>query len=649
MSVAQELKQTIDISDVISDYVSLQKSGRNFKALCPFHQEKTPSFYIFPDRQTWHCFGACGTGGDVFSFVMKKEGLEFGDALEVLARRSGFRLLENRKPGRAEELPDNRLLELLETASSYYNTLLNSRIGRIAKEYLEGRGVNSWAIETFRLGYSPAEWDSAKRHLIAKGFTEDELLETGLLVKGENGVYDRFRNRLMFPIRDQQGKTVGFGARSLDGTPPKYLNSSQTPLFDKSSIVYGLDLAKEVIKERGVAVIVEGYMDVVTAHQHDQSNVIATMGTALTEKQLALLNRLTKRITLALDPDTAGNNAALRAVALAAENMERKTLPVPGSNGVITYRNISQGEVRVVLLPDGKDPDDLIRHDVKQWEHLLETGLPVVDFVLTNMAGRVDLTDRKSKLEAVAEAIPFISELPSPVSQAHYLQKLSELIHVDERGLRDELRRLRRRPSTRDGKQHDDYLEKVSIAPMEEYVLALLIQNPELKSFHIQLSPEHFTVTENRETFKAWLDAETLDDFFINLESSLHENVDRIANKHIPLTGPSELFKAVIDSIKRMEERRLREIKADLRLLIQEMENSEGANNIWKISATPGKSDRSETMERLTYLQQREAEINNRLMSLLSKGEMLQAEVGLEGTPKYSDGMLSSLDLIRPI
>ncbi|GEM_PF-80251 len=641
MSVAQELKQTIDIADVISDYVSLQKSGRSFKAICPFHQEKTPSFYVFPDRQSWHCFGACSAGGDVLSFVMKKEGLEFGGALELLARRSGFRLIDKKKADDKEESQYQRLYDILEAAASYYTTLLNSKVGGKAREYIEGRGINSWALDAFRLGYSPPEWDSAKRQLMAKGFTEEELLEVGLLVQGDNGVYDRFRNRLMFPIRDQYGKVRGFGARSLDGSMPKYLNSPQTPLFDKSSILYGLDLARESIRERGLAVVVEGYMDVVTAHQHSQRNVIAAMGTALTEKQFAVINRLTKKIALALDPDAAGNNAALRAVGIAAESMERKTLPVPGSKGVITYRSVSQGEIRVVPLPSGKDPDDLIREDVKQWENLIESGLPVVDFVLTNIASRIDLRDRRSKLDAVAEAIPFILELPSPVSQAHYLQKLAELIHVDERELRDELRRLNRQPGAKNARQPalggDEYLEKVSIAPMEEYVLALLIQNPELKTFDIQLKVEHFTVTENRETFRAWRSAETLDEFFINLDSSLHENVDRLANKQIPLTGPTELSKAIIDSIKRMEERKLREIKADLRLLIQEIEDSEGANNIWKMSATlptgrvPSvsaidKAEDSDILERLTSLQRREIEINNRLMSLLSKGEMLQVE-----------------------
>ncbi|MSQ15254.1 MAG: DNA primase [Dehalococcoidia bacterium] len=628
MSVAQELKQTIDIADVISDYVPLLKSGRNFKAICPFHQEKTPSFYVFTDRQSWHCFGTCGTGGDVLSFIMKKEGLEFGGALELLATRSGFRLAEKRKADDKAQSPDKGLFDLLDAAASYYLALLNGSSGRKAMEYVEGRGINSWAMEAFRIGYSPPEWDGAKRHLIAKGFNEDQLLLAGLLVQGEKGVYDRFRDRLMFPIRDRNGAVVGFGARSLDGSQPKYLNSPQTPLFDKSSILYGLDLARDAIRSRGVAVVVEGYMDVVTAHQYGQHNVIASMGTAVTEKQLSQMKGLTKRVALALDPDAAGQMASLRAIGVAAESMDKKTLPVPGSKGVITYKRVTEGEITVVALPDGKDPDDLIREDVTKWEKLIESGLPVVDFLLANIANRVDLTDRRSKHEAVAEAIPFIAEIPSPISQAHYLQRLAELVHVDERELRDELRSLSRGRggAGRTRGEPEVHLEKArGIAPMEEYILALLIQNPKLKSFDLQLKYEYFTVTENRETFRAWQMAETLDEFFINLEPSLHENVDRLANRHIPVIGPTDLSKAINDSIKRMEERKLRETKADLRLLIQDIENSEGANYIWKMSAAFGASGEvSETLERLTALQDKEIEVNNRLMYLLSKGEVLQ-------------------------
>ncbi|HEY73791.1 MAG TPA: DNA primase, partial [Thermoflexia bacterium] len=320
MSVVDEIKERLDIVEVISSYTPLKKSGRNYKALCPFHSEKTPSFVVFPESQHWHCFGACAEGGDLFSFVMKHEGWDFRTALEELARRAGVELRPRTPAQVKEEEEADRLRELLTTAARYYNHLLqHASEAKAARAYIARRSLDDETVERFRLGYSLPGWNRSRDYLTEQGYTIEELVKAGLLVRKETGsTYDRFRERLMIPIRDAQGRVIGFGARTLDPEGvPKYLNSPQTPLFDKSRTLFGLDLARKTIRRKDQVVIVEGYMDVMQAQQAGFANVVAQMGTALTEPQLRQLQRYTKRLVLALDPDAAGVQATLRGVEVA--------------------------------------------------------------------------------------------------------------------------------------------------------------------------------------------------------------------------------------------------------------------------------------------------------------------------------------------
>ena len=288
MSVIDEVKQRIDIVDVIGQYASLTKAGRTFRGLCPFHSEKHPSFFVYPEQQSWHCFGACNTGGDVFSFIMKKQGIDFGEALRLLAQRAGVTIPSKFEP---EAEGKERLYQANQAAAQYFhNLLLNSPAGEKAKNYVASRGVSPKTVTDFQLGFSLNSWEALKQHLMERGYTENELLTTGLITESERGeTHDRFRNRLMFPILDSRGRITGFGARALDDSLPKYLNSAQTPLFDKSSSLYGINLAQAAIRQQNLAVIVEGYMDVITAHQNGFNNVVASMGTAVTEKQVNIL------------------------------------------------------------------------------------------------------------------------------------------------------------------------------------------------------------------------------------------------------------------------------------------------------------------------------------------------------------------------
>ena len=262
MSVITEVKQRVDLVELVSEYVTLQKAGRNFKGLCPFHSEKHPSFFVFPAQQSWHCFGACGTGGDSFSFIMKKEGVEFGQALRLLAQRVGVTLGPREAISKVEDEEKERLFKINEAATEYYHYLLSStKEGEAARGYLAKRNVKHETIQGFRLGFSPNAWEIIKNYLVGKGYAEKELIETGLIIeKEEGGSYDRFRNRLMFPICDIQGRVTGFGARVLDDSLPKYINSPQTSIFDKSNSLYAIDKAKSAIRKKSLVIIMEGYM-----------------------------------------------------------------------------------------------------------------------------------------------------------------------------------------------------------------------------------------------------------------------------------------------------------------------------------------------------------------------------------------------------
>lgn len=444
MSVVDDIKGRLDIVDVISAYVPLKKAGRNFKGLCPFHTEKTPSFVVFPDNQSWHCFGSCGTGGDLFSFVMKKEKLDFGEALQVLAQRAGVELTARGEEASPEEQNRERVRQVLQAAAAYFHSLLlNAPAGQIARDYVNRRGLNSDTLTRFQLGYALNDWDALKRTLLAQGYTTELLLAAGLLIHNEERgtVYDRFRHRLIIPIRDAQGRIIGFGARAFDDTPPKYLNSPQTVVFDKGHVLYGLDQARRAIRDAGHVVIVEGYMDVLAAHQAGASNVVASMGTALTETQLRQLRRYTNEFILALDADDAGSQATIRGVYLARQALEKEVVPVPTASGAVRQEARLAVNVRVMTLPQGFDPDDLIRQDVDQWRALVKAAAPLVDFLFGVAMQENDLNTAKGKATVVRELAPLIQELADPIERTHYVQRLARLTQVDERTIQREIER----------------------------------------------------------------------------------------------------------------------------------------------------------------------------------------------------------------
>lgn len=447
MGVVDEIKSRLDIVEFISAYApSLKKAGRTYKGLCPFHAEKTPSFIVFPETQTWHCFGACGAGGDIFGFLMRREGYDFAEALKVLADKAGVLLHERSAEALETDKIRRRLLEIMSAAATFfYEQLTAVPEGAFAREYIAGRGLSQATIHRFQLGYAPNQWDALKLHLLKKGYAEPDLVSAGLLVVKEDGSagYDRFRDRFMVPIRDVQGDVIGFGARALhEGQVPKYLNSPQSALFDKSATLFALDVAKNAIREGGQAVIVEGYMDALQAHERGFTNVVAEMGTALTEAQLHLLKRFTSRFVLALDADTAGSAATLRGINVARESLSQENVPVPTAGGLIRYENRLDADIRIAALPPGKkDPDDVLKEGPQAWQAVIDQAAPLVDYYIKAVTAGLDLTTAKGKTAAVQAIMPILQELKNPVEQNNYLLELARLVKIEERTLRAELQR----------------------------------------------------------------------------------------------------------------------------------------------------------------------------------------------------------------
>jgi DNA primase len=528
MSAIDEIKQKIDIVDFINQYVPLKKAGRIFKAPCPFHNEKTPSFIVNPDRGTWHCFGACSTGGDVFSFLMKKENLDFGEALRRLAQRAGVELV---REGPGEDDNRKRLRELLAAAAAHYHYLLkNHPAAQHAREYIAKRFLTPETIATFQLGYALNEWDALKSFLIGKGYSIHDIEAAGLAIQGERGShYDRFRGRLMFPIRNRNGEVIGFGARTLTGDEPKYLNSPQTTLFDKSATLYGLDLAKDAIRAQNLAVIVEGYMDVIGAHQGGFKNVVASLGTALTQKQLELLKRLTKRYALALDPDAAGEEATKRGLAVAREALDRKTVPVPMGAGMIAFEDRLEAELLVISLPEGKDPDELIHADPAQWQSLTAHPEPLVDFYFRALTTDLDLKSPRDKSRAVKRLAPIICEVGDTVQRAHYIQKLARLVQVSDQTIANEIGQTKRVAP----KAEPVESPAPTISKLEEYLLTLVLHTPEHLTHIAFLDEEDFDDASTRALYTALIEYAAQNDFFEreNFSARLDESLRALCDQ----------------------------------------------------------------------------------------------------------------------
>jgi DNA primase len=439
MTAVDEIKARLDIVDIVSETVKLRRSGRSFTGFCPFHPNaKTPAFAVFPDSGTWRCFGQCNEGGDIFKYIMKREGWDFTEALRFLADRAGVTLESFTPERKAAEDQFDRLRELLEEAVKFFQfQLLKTPAGQNALDFLTRRGVKPETIQAFGLGYAPASYDSMTDHFGSKGFSSDELFQVGLVVERESGgYYDKYRNRVMFPIRDAAGKMAGFGARILDPNDiPKFLNSPQTALFDKSHLLYGLDVARKNIRALDQVVIVEGYLDVILLHQGGFTNTVSPMGTALNEDQLRILKKFSRRIVLALDADAAGEKATLRGLEIARQALDHENEMAFDAHGLLRHEARLQADVRVTTLPPGMDPDEVVLRDPEEWRKILESAQPIVVHVMETLARNQNLEDAKVKAAVASQVLPLIEDVPSPIERDAYRQQLARLLKVDERSL----------------------------------------------------------------------------------------------------------------------------------------------------------------------------------------------------------------------
>ncbi|GAB4190874.1 MAG: DNA primase [Roseiflexaceae bacterium] len=435
MSTIDTIKERIDIVEFISAYVNLRKAGRNYVGFCPFHpNSRTPAFTVFTDTQSFHCFG-CKASGTVFDFLMRREGLDFREALEQLARRAGVELEERSAEEQQLDQLRTRMLEVNAAAARFFqHMLLNSPRGAPARAYVEQRGLDAPTVEAFQLGYAPDEWSMLLSYLTDKrGFEPEDIEAAGLAIRREQGgYYDRFRNRLMFPIRSAKGEILSFGGRALGDAQPKYMNGPQTALFDKSRVLYGLDLARDPIRQGDAAVVVEGYVDVIVAHQYGYRNVVAPLGTALTGEHAAMLKKLAKRIYLALDADPAGIRATLKGVDTLREHADGHDVAVPSPQGYIRWEREADTEIRVISLPDGRDPDEVIQADPALWPRLVEQARPVMDFYITALTADLDLSSGKGKAEAAKRLAPLVAQIANPIEQAHHVQQIARLLQVGE-------------------------------------------------------------------------------------------------------------------------------------------------------------------------------------------------------------------------
>ncbi len=467
MTDLEQIKQKVDIVTFISEYLPLKKTGANYKGLCPFHNEKTPSFVVSPERQIWHCFGGCNDGGDIFKFLMRIENIEFPEALKILAQKAGVKLTNSFQSGKSSELRD-RIFEINHLASEFYNYILTShKLGEKAREYLRERRIseNSWKL--FSIGYAPQSWDNLSKFLFKKGYSQEEQFLAGLTSKsGIGNVFDRFRGRLMFTLKDPRGNVVGFAGRLLDpdAKEAKYINTSETPVYVKGDVLYGLEITKDDIKKEGFAVVVEGEIDAIQSYQAGVRNVVAIKGSALTAGQINLLKRYTENIHLSLDADYAGDQAAHRGI----ENAD-----AAGFN------------IKVVTFTEAKDPDELIKKDPGLWRNAVKDASNFYDFIIDSALAKYQKDDPQDAKKIVSECAKFLGKIENLVVREHYVRKLATLMNVSLESLEAQINkelRMGKMPQvvTRESPDPKEIQIKKSRGELlEEYLLAMLLQSPD--------------------------------------------------------------------------------------------------------------------------------------------------------------------------
>jgi len=579
MNNIEEIKNRIDIVDLVSENVKLRRSGKNYTGFCPFHANtRTPAFVVWPETGTWRCFGECNEGGDIFRYVMKREGVDFKEALRLLAEKAGIELQPLTPQTKERNERADFLRKILEEAVVFYrHQLQNTEAGNAAQDYLRTkRGINAETEEIWGLGYAPNSWDAISNHFKGKGYSIPDLVDAGLISERDDGrVYDRFRHRVMIPIRDMYGKMTGFGGRVLSPDDmPKFMNSPQTILFDKSATMFGLDRARKAIRKANQVVIVEGYFDVIVPHQEGFENVVSPMGTALTEVQMRHLKRFTRQFVLALDPDAAGQKATLRGLEVAREALDHEGDPVFNARGLINYESRLKADLRVSTLPDDLDPDEIVLRDKEEWQQIIASARPIIYHVLDTLMVGQDIDDPKAKSRIAAQVLPLVKDISNPIERDAYRQYIARTLKIDESALagtkvstakprRSSRRKNNGEASSISSQQVELTSEKQKLYRIEQEIIAYLCTKPKDR-FRIDrflresgmdhLSTDDFIHTENQEMLKVILHSLSQDE--MEADEYIAEKIDATQLKtelnHSPL--PEEDDKKNVSQIRKLEE-----------------------------------------------------------------------------------------------
>jgi DNA primase len=543
----QEIKDRIDIVDLISEYISLKKAGQNWKGLCPFHTEKTPSFTVSPAKQIFHCFG-CGTGGDIFTFIVRHENLTFPETLKILANKAGVTLKTSGRPVQTGE--KDKLLSIHKDALGFFQQ--NIKKNSSAQSYLNKRGISRDIQEIFSLGYAPKSWNALLTHLTRKKYNPEHIKKAGLAVQGAKGIYDTFRDRIIFPIYDLRGDVIAFGGRSIDGSEPKYLNSPETPIFNKRKVLYGLNRAKNSIKNDGYAMFMEGYTDVITTHVYGFTNAVAPLGTAFTQEHGRLIKRFTEDVVLVFDSDQAGIKAAKNAA------------------GILFDAGLN---VKILSFPDNDDPDSFLKKNGKDaFSKLLEHPLSIVDFIAGQGGEKHLIAD---------EIFEIISKIPNEILQDEYIINLSNKLNVNEQRVRDRFKKIRNRGFNKP-QQKTQTRPRPSRRPLDElYIIKLLLQLPERADHMLKiLSEDDFRDAALRSILEKIKQAPADLDRLLSTCEGEEKNV---VTELSLLDDFEETDKVFADCIKRLKENRRKELSHELNARMKEAEKKKDFELVKKL------------------------------------------------------------------
>jgi len=565
-SPVDEIKNRLDIIEVIGSYIKLHKAGANYRALCPFHSEKTPSFFVSPARQIWHCFG-CLRGGDIFGFVKEIEGVEFGDALRILAQRAGVELKKQTPEYAKWRSERERLYEICELTTKFFEKQLEeSKVGKEAKKYLLSRGIAEESIRKWRLGYSPDVWQSLSDFLTSKNYKKEEIEKAGLSIKSEKGsFYDRFRGRIVFPIFDLNSQVVGFSGRVFKSPDTaKYVNTPSTLLYDKSRILYGLDKAKVAVRKKDLCILVEGNTDVIMSHQAGSENAVATSGTALTPFQLKILKRYSNNLLIGFDMDIAGETATKRGIDLAQ----------------------SQGfDIKIIRLPEGKDPAEIISKNPKAWEKALETAVSILDFYFETAFANRDPKTPEGKKAISKILLPVIKRIPNEIEKSYWVQKLAEKLEVKEEDIEEELKKVKLEEEIY-GLEPEEIInlpQRSRKDLLEERLMILILK-----------FPQHFNLIEKELVSCLSPQAQ---EFFVNFQKD-----PKFQSKDLP-PEVTNLFNYI--SLKaEIEEMEEKEILPDIQFCLREIQCLNIKNKLDQISLEIKKAEEAKDSKKIEELSQ---------------------------------------------